>query len=194
MLNVWSTAADERVVNYFQQSEISSANHFTIMRSKSEPNFSREEPKRQQLTVTLIYTSLIERILPRDAHSQRNYGNGNPDLHLIKTSSLNRDMLIYNSHRSDPTSQWELAEATEIFCSKDVAHFGLVSTKSWVFAAVLCYLCNIHLNKPFKGTGQINQSERQQWPWFSFSSSLSTKNWSRPQITSLVASNTFWVL
>lgn len=61
MLNVWSTAADERVVNYFQQSEISSANHFTIMRSKSEPNFSREEPKRQQLTVTLIYTSLIEK-------------------------------------------------------------------------------------------------------------------------------------
>lgn len=135
VLNVWSTAADERVDNYFQQSETFSANHFTVMRSKSEPNFSRKEPKRQQFTVTLIYTSLIERILPRDAHSQRNYGNVNPDLHLIKTSSLNRDILIYNSHRSDPTSQWELAEATQIFCSKDVAHFGLVSTKSWVFAA-----------------------------------------------------------
>lgn len=44
-------------------------------------------------------------------------------------------MLIYNSQRSDPTSQQELAAATEIFCSKEVAQFGLGSTKSWVSAA-----------------------------------------------------------
>lgn len=77
-----------------------------IMRSKSEPSFSREQPKRQQLTVTSIYTSLTERILSRNAHSQRNYGNVNPSPYLIKNSSLDRDMLIYNSHSSDPTSQW----------------------------------------------------------------------------------------
>lgn len=59
----------------------------------------------------------------------------NPDLQLIKTSSLSRAVLIYNSQRSDPASQEELSAATEIFCSKDVAQLGLSLTKSWVSAA-----------------------------------------------------------
>lgn len=46
-------------------------------------------------------------------------------------------MLIYNSQSSGPTSQQELAAATEIHCSKDVAQFGLGSIKSWVAAAGL---------------------------------------------------------
>jgi len=75
----------------------------------------------------------------------------NPDLHLIKNSSLNRAILIYNSQRSDPTSQQEIAATAEIFCSKDVAQFGLGSTKNWLsvagFSAVFAIFIQTSLSR-----------------------------------------------
>lgn len=118
----------------------------------------------------------------------------NPDLHLIKASSLNRALLIYNSQRSDLTSQQELAAATEIFPSKDVAQFCLGSTKIWVSAADLCavFATFIWRNLSKEQAKEIKVKGNNGRD-FSLCSSQSMKEQSRPQITSPMASDVLCV-
>lgn len=51
-----------------------------MMGARSKPNFPRGVPELQHLTVILMYTSPIQKVLHREVHSQRNDGNVNPDL------------------------------------------------------------------------------------------------------------------
>lgn len=51
-----------------------------MMGARSNPNFPRGGPELQHLTVIVMYTSPMQKVLHREVHSQRNDGNVNPDL------------------------------------------------------------------------------------------------------------------